>query len=284
MNNELPIAQYKEAILDTVANNQVTIIVAETGAGKSTQGPQYFLEAGYRFVITQPRILAARSLAERVAGEFGCELGGLVGYRTARERKDSKDTKCLFCTDGLALVRELGGVEGYNLIILDEVHEWSINIETLVAWYKKALGTNPKLKLVLMSATIDAEKLSTYFGGAPIVKIPGRLFPVTEIRPSGKILEDDAIRLLKEGRNVLIFQPGKKEIGETIDLLRASGVNAEVLPLHGELSPAEQALCFQTYGRPKCVVSTNVAQTSVTIPDIDAVVDPAPEPVRIAAA
>ncbi len=123
-----------------------------------------------------------------------------------------------------------------------------------------------------MSATLEAEKLSRYFGGAPVISVPGRLFQVEERLP-GREVVDDAIALLREGRNVLVFQPGKSEIAKTVGDLEKSGVAAEILPLHGELTVEEQAACFRHYGRPKCVVSTNVAQTSVTIDDIDAVVD-----------
>lgn len=269
--SQLPITEFRSVILKAVHNNPVTIITAETGAGKSTQVPQFLLEEGYNMVITQPRRLAARSVAERVAEEFGCEFGDTVGFRTAVDRNDSATTRCLFVTDGLALVRELMG-QNKGILVLDEVHEWNENMEVLVAWTKQQIEAGINFKVVLMSATLEAEKLSAFFNNAPVIKVPGRMFPV-EVKQAGSQLVDDAAELLRQGRNVLIFQPGKQEIEETIKVLEATGVSAEILPLHGQLSPEDQKRCFRSYGRPKCVVSTNVAQTSVTIPDIDAVID-----------
>jgi HrpA-like RNA helicase len=270
-NANLPIASFRETITTAVRDNAVVVITAETGAGKSTQVPQFLLAEGYDLVVTQPRRLAARSVATRVAEEMGVELGNLVGFRTAIERQDSEATRCLFCTDGLALVRELMG-QNKGILVLDEVHEWNENMEVLVAWAKRQIEEGTGFKVVLMSATLEAEKLSAYFDDAPVISVPGRTFPV-EQNPAGSRLEDDVARLLGEGRNVLVFQPGKAEIAATIDALGAMKVDAEIMPLHGQLTPEEQHRCFRACKRPKCVVSTNVAQTSVTIPDIDAVVD-----------
>jgi HrpA-like RNA helicase len=273
MNQTLPIQNFREEILAAIRDNAAVVITAETGAGKSTQVPQYLLEAGYNMVVTQPRRLAARTVAQRVAQERGEELGGVVGFRTAYEREDSRATRCLFCTDGLALVRELMGAGTHGVLVLDEVHEWNMNLEVLVAWAKLQLSQNANFKVVLMSATLEAEKLASYFGGVPVIAVPGRLYPVEEKTPSARLV-DDAATLLRAGRNVLVFQPGKAQIADTIrDLEAMPGLNAELLPLHGELTAEEQQKAFRHYGRPKCVVSTNVAQTSVTIDDIDAVVD-----------
>lgn len=273
MNTTLPINAFREEILKAIRENSVVVITAETGAGKSTQVPQYLLQEGYDLVVTQPRRLAARTVSERVAEEWGEELGQTVGFRTAMERKDSHATRCLFCTDGLALVRELMGAGKHQVLVLDEVHEWNLNIETLVAWVKYHLTQGADFKVVLMSATLEAEKLSQFFSGAPIISVPGRLFPVEEKRPTGRKTAEEAIALLQQGRNVLVFEAGKKEIIETTELIKSSGVSAEIVPLHGELESHEQAKAFRRYPRAKCVVSTNVAQTSVTIDDIDAVVD-----------
>jgi HrpA-like RNA helicase len=267
----LPIEKFRSDIVTAVEENSVVIITAETGAGKSTQVPQFLLEAGHDLVITQPRRLAACSVAARVAEEIGEELGGTVGFRTAVDRQDSPATRCLFCTDGLALVRELVG-QNKGILVLDEVHEWNENMEVLVAWLKKSIASGSDMKVVLMSATLEAEKLSAFFDGAPVISVPGRTFPVT-IQAPGSRLIDDVKTLVEQGRNVLVFQPGKQEIQDVCYALEQADVNAEVLPLHGQLSPADQKLCFAHYGRPKVVVSTNVAQTSVTIDDIDAVVD-----------
>ncbi|MFA5644325.1 MAG: helicase-related protein [Patescibacteria group bacterium] len=269
--NILPIDAFREQILESIKQNPVTVIVAETGAGKSTQVPQYLLEDGYDLIVTQPRRLAARSVATRVAYEMGEKVGQTIGYRTAVDRVDSPQTRCLFCTDGLALVRELMG-QNKGILVLDEVHEWNENMEVLVAWVKSQIATGSTIKVVLMSATLESEKLSAFFDNAPIISVPGRTFPV-EDRMAGGDIGTDIATLVAEGRNVLVFQPGQQEINETISRLEQLKVSAVVLPLHGQLTPDEQAKCFAHYGKPKVVVSTNVAQTSVTIDDIDAVVD-----------
>lgn len=269
----LPITPFRKTIIETVRNNPVTIITANTGGGKSTQVPQFLLEAGFNLVVTEPRRLAARSVAARVASEFGQKLGHTIGVRTRDDRIVSTATKCLFATDGLALVRELMGAGNHNLLGLDELHEWNLNLEVLIAWSKLQLNRGADFKLVLMSATLEAEKLSAYFNGAPIISVPGRCFPVEERQPGPSIV-DDAATLLKAGRNVLIFQPGKSEITQTIaDLEAMDDVIAEILPLHGELTPEDQQAVFQKYRRPVCIVATNVAQTSITIEGIDAVID-----------
>ncbi len=271
-NQNLPIAAYRGEIISAIAENSVVIITAETGAGKSTQVPQFLLEEGNRVLVTQPRRLAARTVAERVAWEVGGELGGLVGFRTAQNRQDSQSTRCLFCTDGLALVRELMGIGGHNVLVLDEVHEWNLNMEVLVAWAKRQIEAGARYRVVIMSATLQAEALSEYFGNVPVIRVPGRLHPVT-VQARGSSLEEDVAQLVRDGRNVLVFQPGKREISKTVQALDAMNLDAEILSLHGQLTAGEQARCFQHYNRPKVVVSTNVAQTSVTIDDIDAVVD-----------
>lgn len=272
MNEELPITPYKGEILAAVEKHPVVILTAETGAGKSTQVPQYLLEAGYSIVVTQPRRLAARNLASRVAEEMGEELGKTVGYRTAFERRDNAGTKCLFVTDGLALVRELMGHGKHQILVLDEVHEWNLNVEVLCAWAKHQHSLGLEFKLVVMSATLEADKLATYYDGAPVLAVPGRQFAVYDQDPGFSMLGDTAA-LLKQQHNVLVFQPGKGEISDFIRDLSTFGVQATVLPLHGEQSQEEQALCFKHYHLPKCIVATNIAQTSITIDDIDAVVD-----------
>jgi ATP-dependent helicase HrpA len=273
----LPIETKKGLIQKIVLENSVTIITAATGAGKSTKAPMYIAEVvvpqGGEVICTQPRVLAARSVSARVAEEDGSELGRFVGYRTGSERKDSAETRLLYCTDGLMLVRALTqGMKPGSVLIIDEVHEYNQNIEELLAWAYQELQAGAPWKLVLMSATIEAEKLSQFFGGAPIIDVEGRLYPVEEQKP-GPDMVTDIVRLLGESRNVLVFLPGKKEIDETMRAVQRRGVTAKLLPLHGELEPEEQARCFKHYQEGKCVFSTNVAQTSVTIDDIDAVVD-----------
>lgn len=269
----LPIDAFSARILKAVRDNPVTIITAETGAGKTTQGPQILLDAGYDVIVTQPRRLAVRTVAARVAEEYDTPLGDVVGYRMRGERKDSAVTRCLFATDGLALMNELLGHERPSVLVIDEVHEWNLSIEILVAWARYQLSAGSDFKLVLMSATLESERLSEFFGGAPIIEVPGRTFSVVQQTPSGGSLEDETVALLRQGHNVLVFQPTKEAIKSTVAYLRATGMDIEVLPLHGELTAAEQEKCFRSYDRPKCVVATNVAQTSITIPDVDAVVD-----------
>lgn len=283
-NQPLPIDAFLPVILESVANNPVTIIVAETGAGKSTRVPRALLEAGKKVVVTQPRRLAAELVAERIASEHGTPIGSSVGYRLGGGvRVDSPKTRCLFITEGLALVRELMSSQDshhYDALVLDEVHEWHEDMEVLVAWCRRALANGASFRLVLMSAILEAEKLSAYFGGAPIINVPGRTFPVTNQEPESLIagdqslwnpIERDVRRLVEQGRNVLVFVPGKPEIAQVCDMLKTCG--AEVLPLHGELEKSERQKCFAAYSHPKVIVSTNVAQTSITIDDIDAVVD-----------
>ncbi|MFH1789547.1 MAG: helicase-related protein [bacterium] len=277
--NNLPVWPRREEILNSVANHHVTVVVAETGAGKTQLVPIILAEEGYRVVCTQPRRLAARTVAQRVAYLMETPLGQRVGYATAEERRVSAATEILYSTDGLQLVRELSGAGqtgGRTVLVLDEVHEWNTNMEVLVAWTRQRIEEGDDLRVVLMSATLDAERLSSYFGGAPVISVEGRLFPVEKRTASAYALTDQAEALAKSGHNVLVFQPGKKEIAETVSALESRlGGSAVVLPLHGSLSPEEQQRCFDTppNGKVKVVVSTNVAQTSVTIPDIDAVVD-----------
>lgn len=283
---DLPIDPYRSKIVQTINENTVTIIDAETGSGKTTRVCQFLLEeTDYEIVVTQPRIIAATSVSQRVADEMECELGGLVGYRTAAYRKDSRGTRCLFATDGLQMVRELTLAKqtiGKGIVlIIDEVHEWNQNIETLVAWVKKALLEGVAVKVVLMSADLDHEGLSAFFNNAPVIKVPGRCFPVIGspkhalgICQKGSVfMVDEVKRFVKEGKNTLVFLPGKKDIQKMQLELEKAKVQAVILPLHAELEVKDQQLAFKSYGKPKVILSTNIAQTSVTIPDIEAVVD-----------
>ncbi len=293
----LPIMQYQHAILKRLEENDVCIITAETWAGKSTQVPQFLYKAGYNVIITQPRRLAATSLAARVSDEMWVQLGEAVwyqlGWHTDSDKKFGKSTGIKFCTDGLQLVKQLAeqslaSTNGREtVLVIDEVHERNQNIEVLIARSKKMKQDGKKIKIVLMSATMDAQKLASYFAHeksdvitgektishAPLVQVPGRLYPVTETQQSAKELVTCAVELAKKGRNVLVFQPGKKEIQETIDELAKQQTNAIILPLHGELTKQEQDRIFKIYNQPVIIVSTNIAQTSLTIPYIDAVVD-----------
>lgn len=275
MNTSLPIYNYMNEITEAIKNHAVTIITAETGSGKSTQVPQYAHNAGYDVVVTEPRRMATWSLAERVAEEMETPLGETVGFRTALERNDSQNTSILYCTDGLELVRSLTDTKNKpKVLIIDEVHEWNSNIETLIGWSKKKIQEGWCTKVVIMSATLERESLEKYFGeDVYSLEVPGRLFPVSFEERSEMHLISAIAEMVSEKRNTLVFVPGKKEIAEVMKQLSSNNVKAKVLPLHGELDSEEQKKCFHSYSVPKVVVATNVAQTSITIPDIDAVVD-----------
>lgn len=275
MNKTLPIFGYKEEIVKAVKEHAVTIITAETGSGKSTQVPQYLCELGYDIVVTEPRRMAAWSLAERVAEEMSSPLGETVGFRTGFERNDSENTSILYCTDGLELVREITDTKNkQKVLIIDEVHEWNLNIETLVAWSKKKISEGWYTKVVIMSATLEKEALARYFGkDVYVLKVPGKVFPVSFEQRDEYRLISTICEMVQKGRNTLVFVPGKKEIAKVMEDLSHSDIKAVVLPLHGELDSVEQKKCFLNYAMPKVIVATNVAQTSITIPDISAVVD-----------
>jgi late competence protein required for DNA uptake (superfamily II DNA/RNA helicase) len=279
--NDLPVRNYYDEIINAVDTNQVTIITAETGAGKSTQIPQYLAEHGYnRVVVTQPRILAARNLAQRVREEWSLrnteDASEVIGYRTAHERDDSGDTQILYCTDGLQLVREItgSGITEKQVLVLDEVHEWNENMEVLVAWAKKRCEEEPRFKVVVMSATIETDALATYFGTTAIIDIPGRHFEVTKRR--GKdLLQELFNQIENRGKNILTFLPGKAEIQNVTEALerKAAAAGVPVIPLHSQLEAEEQQKAFASYPNGKIILATNIAQTSVTIDDIDMVID-----------
>jgi len=275
----LPINSRHQEIVAAVEANQVTIITAETGAGKSTQVPQFLAEAGFtKVIVTQPRILAARNLSQRVRSEYswrrGSDASRLVGYRTAHEADADPENVILYCTDGLQLVRELtgNGIIGRQVLILDEIHEWNENMEVLIAWAKKRCQEDPSFKLVLMSATIEADSLARYFSCPPPITVEGRSFPV-EKHYAKNLVEAITDTLQDRTSNMLVFLPGKAEIEQVADALVNSGVRVPILPLHSQLEVADQQRAFEHYPGGKVVLSTNIAQTSVTIDDIDVVVD-----------
>jgi HrpA-like RNA helicase len=275
----LPINARREEIVASVNNNQVTIITAETGAGKSTQVPQFLAEAGYtKIIVTQPRILAARNLSHRVREEYAWRTGhastNLVGYRTAHEQDDSPENIILYCTDGLQLVRELtgNGTDDRQILILDEIHEWNENMEVLIAWAKKRCQEEPHFKIVLMSATMEAGNLAAYYGAPTPITVEGRSFPVT--RSYAKSLVDEIkAKLVARGSNILVFLPGKGEIEQVAEDIRSAAGSTPIIPLHSQLEAEDQQLAFRNYPNGKVVLSTNIAQTSITINDIDVVID-----------
>lgn len=270
----LPIDNYEGPILEAVRKHRVVVLVADTGAGKSTRVSRFLLDAGHRVILTQPRRLAAQNVGQRIAYEYGEKLGRTIGVRTGLEDVTSSETRCLIATDELILRRTLGGYDRgkKRVVIIDEWHEQNLAQETLVAVCTRELERDPNLTLVIMSATIDAERISKHFHGAPTIDVPGRLFPIDTLTP-GLDIVSDIQRMVNERRNTLVFLPGKSEINELTQELVDMGLRAVILPLHAELDREEQEKCFKEYDRPLVILSTNVAQTSITVPSITAVID-----------
>ena len=303
--DSLPIAAKRDEIKAAIAKHQVVVIAGETGSGKTTQLPKICLELGrgVHGLIghTQPRRIAARSVATRVAEELNTPLGELVGYQVRFEDQSTDSTLIKLMTDGILLAETQHDryLEKYDTIIVDEAHERSLNIDFLLGFLKTLLVRRPDLKLIITSATIDLARFSAHFNDAPIVEVSGRTFPVdTWYRPllgeqdeNGETLEDDLsvdqaiLRALdefaaferSEGKrpgDVLVFLPGEREIRDAADLLRKANLkHAEVLPLYARLSPAEQQKIFQSRPGRKIVLATNVAETSLTVPGIRYVID-----------
>ncbi|MFI9590000.1 ATP-dependent RNA helicase HrpA [Nonomuraea sp. NPDC052265] len=285
----LPVSQRKDDILAAIRDHQVVIVAGETGSGKTTQIPKICLELGrgVRGLIghTQPRRIAARTVAERVAEELGTELGEVVGYKVRFTDQASERTLVKLMTDGI-LLAELQNdrmLDQYDTLIIDEAHERSLNIDFILGYLKQLLPQRPDLKVIITSATIDPERFSRHFGDAPIIEVSGRTYPVeVRYRPleedddqTGGIV--DACReLVTEGPgDVLVFLSGEREIRDAADALaKADFRNTEILPLYARLSAAEQHRVFQRHTGRRIVLATNVAETSLTVPGIKYVVDP----------
>jgi ATP-dependent helicase HrpA len=287
---ELPVSARRDDLLATIREHQVTIVAGETGSGKSTQLPKLCLELG-RGVLgtiahTQPRRLAARTIAERVAEELAVPLGGPVGYAVRFADRSSDETLVRLMTDGLLLaeIQHDRLLRRYDTVIVDEAHERSLNVDFLLGVLKRILPRRPELKLVITSATIDVERLSQHFDGAPVVEVSGRAYPVqTRYRPVPDAEHErldaipDAVKeLLRDGPgDVLVFLSGEREIRDTAELLGGRlRSEVEILPLYARLSHAEQQKVFQGHSRRRVVLATNVAETSLTVPGIGSVVDP----------
>ncbi len=279
---ELPVSARREDLLAAIGEHQVVVVAGETGSGKSTQLPKLCLELGRTAIAhTQPRRLAARTLAERIAEELGVGLGSTVGYAVRFDDRSSKDTRIKLVTDGL-LLAEIGRdrlLRRYDTVIVDEAHERSLNVDFLLGYLQSILPRRPDLKVVITSATIDPQRFAEHFGGAPVIEVSGRTYPVTtHYRP----LEDDddladAIADAAERLpgDVLVFLSGEREIRDTAEVLEGRLRNTEVLPLYARLATAEQHRVFHPTGAAKRVVlATNVAETSLTVPGIRSVVDP----------
>jgi len=293
----LPVVEQRDEFLKLLDKHQVIIVCGETGSGKTTQIPKMCIEAGRGsagFIgHTQPRRIAARTVAARIASELKTELGAAVGYKIRFSDKVSSDTRIKLMTDGMLLSETQNdpGLNHYDTIIIDEAHERSLNIDFLLGYIKRLLPKRPDLKVIITSATIDPQRFSKHFSDAPILFAEGRTYPV-EVRYEPITSDDDndgdvgeAIveaceTLLKERHHdILVFLSGERDIREMADLLgkqsshSATFRNVDVLPLFSRLSNADQNRIFASHSRPRIVLATNVAETSLTVPGIRSVVD-----------
>ncbi len=286
----LPVSERRDDIAAAIRDHQVVVIAGETGSGKTTQIPKICLELGrgVRGLIghTQPRRLAARSVAERIAEELSTPLGTTVGYTVRFHDQVGEQTLVKLMTDGILLaeMQRDRDLLAYDTIIIDEAHERSLNIDFLLGLLKQLLVRRPDLKLIITSATIDPQRFSDHFGGAPVLEVSGRSFPV-EVRYRPMVDEDvDQVQAIVEAvdelsaegpGDILVFLSGEREIRDTADALRGSvPEGTEVLPLFARLSAAEQHRVFAPHPGRRVVLATNVAETSLTVPGIRYVVDP----------
>lgn len=290
---ELPITAHREEILSALRANQVVVVAGATGSGKSTQLPKLCLEAGRGTTgmigHTQPRRIAARSIAERVAEELGSEIGRAVGFKVRFSDRVAEGALLKVMTDGV-LLAELHGdpmLERYDTLIIDEAHERSLNIDFILGYVKRLLPKRPDLRVVVTSATIDTEKFSSHFAMAPVVEVPGRAFPVeVRYRPFAEDGTGDEVdqvqaicdavgELCRHGPgDILVFLSGEREIRDTTEALSKSGFpDLEILALYARLPAAEQHRVFQPHEKRRVVLATNVAETSLTVPGIRYVVD-----------
>ncbi|BBN81200.1 ATP-dependent RNA helicase HrpA [Pseudoalteromonas sp. A25] len=294
---QLPVSQKKDEIKAAIESNQVVIVAGETGSGKTTQLPKICLELG-RGVDgyighTQPRRLAARSVANRIAEELNCELGQQVGFKIRFSDQVSDNTYVKLMTDGILLaeIQQDRYLNQYDTIIIDEAHERSLNIDFILGYLKNLLPKRPDLKVIITSATIDPERFSKHFNNAPIIEVSGRTYPVeVRYRPvldtasNDSEAESDQLQgifdavdeLCSEGPgDILIFMNGEREIRDTAEALDKRNLKGvEVLPLFARLSNAEQNRIFAPHSQRRIVLSTNVAETSLTVPGIRYVIDP----------
>lgn len=293
--SDLPVVQAKAEIQQAIRDHQVVIVAGETGSGKTTQLPKMLMELGYGRAEegtlighTQPRRLAARSVAQRIAEELQTPLGEKVGFKVRFQDQTAPTTAIKLVTDGM-LLAELQNdrlLKQYDALIIDEAHERSLNIDFLLGVVAKLLPQRPDLKLIITSATIETERFAKHFGNAPVISVSGRTYPVeVRYRPlegdddSGDVVQgvcDAAQELYREASgDILVFASGEREIRDFAEALTELDLpNTELLPLFARLSAAEQNRVFQSHSARRIVIATNVAETSLTVPGIRYVIDP----------
>lgn len=302
--DDLPVSREAEAITAAIVKHQVLVVAGETGSGKTTQLPKLAMAAGRGAAgmigCTQPRRIAARSVARRVAEELKVEVGGLVGFQVRFTEQVREDTVVKFMTDGILLaeIQSDRFLSRYDTLILDEAHERSLNIDFLLGYLKGLLRKRRDLKLIVTSATIDTERFAQHFEGAPVINVEGRSFPVElryrPLEPDGEV-EDESGETVREARSVteaiiaatdeitredglgdvLVFLPGEREIREVHRALERRNYRAtEVVPLYARLSARDQDRVFRPGPGRRIVLATNVAETSLTVPRIRYVIDP----------
>jgi len=296
---ELPVSEHREEIAKAISENQVVILCGETGSGKTTQLPKICLDIGLGVEAmighTQPRRIAARNVAARVAEELGVGLGTAVGYKMRFGDQTNDDTLIKVMTDGILLAetRRDPDLRKYDTIIVDEAHERSLNIDFLMGYLHRLVAKRRDLKVIITSATIDSERFAEYFGTrdgpAPVIEVSGRMYPVEQRYDASMVMDGTpmpeaasyaAAQLMIEGHgDVLVFMPGEREIRQTAHELNKLDYlphDVEILPLYARLSPQEQQRVFKTgrTGGSRIVIATNVAETSITVPNIRGVVDP----------
>ncbi len=288
---DLPVTDKRHDIAEAIRKHQVVIVAGETGSGKTTQLPKICIEAGrgLQGMIghTQPRRLAARTVAARIAEELHCELGSHVGYKVRFHDQVNENSYIKLMTDGILLaeIQNDRMLTQYDTIIIDEAHERSLNIDFILGYLKQLLPKRPDLKLIITSATIDPQRFSRHFSNAPVIEVSGRTYPVeVRYRPWQEEEDSDPLQglfnavdeLCDEGLgDILIFMNGEREIRDTADALRKRNLrDTEILPLYSRLSNAEQNRIFSPHAGRRIVLATNVAETSLTVPGIRYVIDP----------
>lgn len=297
---QLPIERYAQEIVELVSSNQVLVIVGETGSGKTTKIPQYLNSAGFNdtnkstsghsqlcIACTQPRRVAATSVAKRVAREMGCKLGTKVGYTIRFDDCSSPSTRIRYMTDGMLLRECLTDPQmtRYSVIMLDEAHERTLNTDVLFGLLKQAIQKRPSLRLIVTSATLECDRFSRYFSNCPVFKIPGRTFPVEVMYTKEAELDylqaaiqtTLQIHRTESSGDILLFLTGQEEIETACEMLQQSNRDSSmcILPLYASMPSTQQSLVFEPVPKEvrKIVVGTNIAETSLTIPGIRFVVD-----------